>query len=183
MARGRHRGAALLHRGVQQHRHLQAGLRLHLRVPSPTRGRLGFARERTPGAVPELRRPRQPARQAAHPADRQRAARLRRRTRPRVPGRRERRDRALPPRDRRPHRRPPPGREPVRPGPVARSDEHRWRGGPARRLHPLRGVGVDAHRGLGRAHRHPHPRRALVRHPAPVRAGGWAAPCAASPTT
>ncbi len=30
---------------------------------------------------------------------------------------------------------------------------------------------VDAHRGLGRQHRHPHPRRAGVRHPAAVRAG------------
>ena len=30
---------------------------------------------------------------------------------------------------------------------------------------------LDAHRGLGRQHRHPHPRRPRVRHPAPVRAG------------
>ncbi len=30
---------------------------------------------------------------------------------------------------------------------------------------------LDAHRGLGRQHRHPHPRRARLRHAAPLRAG------------
>ena len=38
-------------------------------------------------------------------------------------------------------------------------------------LDPLRGLGVDAHRGLGRQHRHPRARRARLRHPAPLRAG------------
>ena len=36
---------------------------------------------------------------------------------------------------------------------------------------PLRRVGLDAHRGLGRQHRHPRPRRPRLRHPAAVRAG------------
>ena len=35
VARSRHRGAALLHRRVQQHGDLETGLRLHFRVPSP----------------------------------------------------------------------------------------------------------------------------------------------------
>ena len=36
---------------------------------------------------------------------------------------------------------------------------------------PLRRLGLDAHRGLGRQHRHPHPRHPGLRDPAPVRAG------------
>ena len=35
VARSRHRGAALLHRRVQQHVNLETGLRLHFRVPAP----------------------------------------------------------------------------------------------------------------------------------------------------
>ncbi len=35
----------------------------------------------------------------------------------------------------------------------------------------LRGLGLDADRGLGRQHGHPHPRRARLRYPAPLRAG------------
>ena len=38
------------------------------------------------------------------------------------------------------------------------------------RLHPLCGLRLDAHRRLGRQHRHPCPRRARLRHPASVRA-------------
>ncbi len=38
-------------------------------------------------------------------------------------------------------------------------------------LDPLRRLGLDAHRGLGRQHRHPRPRRPRLRHAAPVRAG------------
>jgi type III restriction enzyme len=49
---------------------------------------------------------------------------------------------------------------------AARGDEHRRQEGPARRTDPLRGLGVDAHRGLGRQHRHPRPRRPRLRHPA-----------------
>ena len=45
---GRHPRAALLHRRLQQHVHLQAGLRLHLRLPPRERGRLDDARERPP---------------------------------------------------------------------------------------------------------------------------------------
>ena len=41
----------------------------------------------------------------------------------------------------------------------------------ARRAHPLRRLGRDAHRGLGRQHRHPHPRRPPVPQPAALRAG------------
>ena len=36
---------------------------------------------------------------------------------------------------------------------------------------PLRRLGLDADRGLGREHRHPHPRRPRLRDAAPVRAG------------
>ena len=46
------------------------------------------------------------------------------------------------------------------------------------RHHPLRGIGIDAHRGLGRAHRHPHSRGARVRHATPVRAGSGPRPAA-----
>ena len=67
---------------------------------------------------------------------------------------------------------PQPGREPHRPGPAARGDEHRRQARAARRVDPLRGLGVDAHRGLGREHGHPRPRRPGVRHAAAVRAGG-----------
>ncbi len=69
---------------------------------------------------------------------------------------------ALPgPQRRRAHRR----------GPPARGHEHRRQAGPARRADPLRRLGLDAHRGLGREHRHPHPRRPRVRDAAALRAG------------
>ena len=61
-------------------------------------------------------------------------------------------------------------RQAHRRGPAARGDEHRRQEGQARRAHPLRRLGLDAHRGLGRQHRHPHPR-----HP-----GRSAASCSAS---
>ena len=51
-----HQGAALLHRRLPEHRDLEAGLRLHLRLPSQERGRHDHARERPPRAVPQLRR-------------------------------------------------------------------------------------------------------------------------------
>jgi type III restriction enzyme len=47
------------------------------------------------------------------------------------------------------------GRQHHRPGPAARGDEHRRQARPARRRHPLRRLGLDADRGLGRQHRHP----------------------------
>ena len=56
--------AALLHRRLQQHRDLEARLRLHLRLPPRERGRHDDAGERPARAVPQLRRARQPARRA-----------------------------------------------------------------------------------------------------------------------
>ena len=62
---GGHQGAALLHHRLPEHRHLQAGLRLHLRLPAEERRRHDDAGERAPGAVPQLRRDhRQPAARA-----------------------------------------------------------------------------------------------------------------------
>ena len=55
--------------------------------------------------------------------------------------------------------------------PAARGDEHRRQAGQARRARAMRRVGLDAHRGLGRQHRDPHPRRPRLRHAAPLRAG------------
>ena len=62
-------------------------------------------------------------------------------------------------------------RQAHRRGPAARGDEHDRQEGQARRAHPLRRLGLDAHRGLGRQHRHAHPRHPPLRQPAPVRAG------------
>ena len=47
----------------------------------------------------------------------------------------------------------------------------------------LRRLRLDADRGLGRQHRHPHPGRPRLRHAAALRAGGRPRACAASPTT
>ena len=168
---GGHRGAALLHRRLQQHVDVEAGPRLHRRLLARERGRLHDAGERAAAAVPQLRRARQPARPPAHAAHRQRAARLRRGPRQALPRRRRRRDRALPAGDRRPHRRPAAGRAPVGPGPAPRGDEHRREAGHAGRIDPLRRLGLDAHRGLGRADRHARARRPRLRHAAPLRAG------------
>ena len=43
-----HQGAAVLHHRLPEHRHLEARLRLHLRLPSQERGRHDHAGERTP---------------------------------------------------------------------------------------------------------------------------------------
>ncbi len=43
--------------------------------------------------------------------------------------------------------------------------------GPPGRVDPLRRLRLDAHRGLGREHRDPRPRRPRLRHAAPLRAG------------
>ena len=51
-----HPRAALLHHRLPQHLDLEAGLRLHLRLPPQERGRHDHARERPPRAVPQLRR-------------------------------------------------------------------------------------------------------------------------------
>jgi hypothetical protein len=48
MEKSRHPSSALLHRGLQQHVHVQAGLRLHFRISSGERRRLYDPRERTP---------------------------------------------------------------------------------------------------------------------------------------
>ena len=63
--------------------------------------------------------------------------------------------------------------------PAARGDEYHRQEGQARRAHPLRGLGRHAHRGLGRQHRHPHPRCPPVPQPAAVRAGRRPRPAAA----
>ena len=86
---------------------------------------------------------------------------------------------AFPPRDRRAHRRRAPGGESHRSGPAARGHEHRRQAGAARRVDPLRGVGCDADRGLGRQHGDACARRARLWHAAFVRAGDW--PGAAPP--
>ena len=51
---GTHYSAPVLHRGLQQHLHLQAGLRLHLRFPSREHRWLHHVPEWKPGAVPQL---------------------------------------------------------------------------------------------------------------------------------
>ncbi len=53
------------------------------------------------------------------------------------------------------------------------------RKGSPRRADPLRRFGVDADRGLGRQHRHPHSRRPRLWHAAVVRAGGRPRPAPA----
>ena len=82
-----------------------------------------------------------------------------------------RRDRALPARDRRTHGGHPGRRQPHRPGAPAGGHEHRRQDGAARGGHPLRGLRLDAHRGVGREQRHAHPWDPRLRHAAPLRAG------------
>ena len=152
---------------------LEAGLRLHLRLPPEERRRHDDAGERPPRSVPQFRRDTgNPLPAPEHAAHRQRAARSGRRARRQLSRHGGRRDRALPPRDRRSA----PAtqrarRQHHRPGTAARGHEHRRQARPARRGHPLRRLRLDAHRGLGRQHRHPRPRHPRLRHPAPLRAG------------
>ncbi len=54
---------------------------------------------------------------------------------------------------------------------LLRGGLNRRQEGYARRVDPLRGLGFDADRGLGRQHGDPRPRRAGLRHPAPLRTG------------
>ena len=56
--------------------------------------------------------------------------------------------------------------------PAARSDEHRGQGRQAGRTRQVRRQRLHAHRRLGCPDRHSHPRRARLRHPTAVRAGG-----------
>ena len=100
----RHQRAAGVHRGVQQHRRLQGGLRLHLRLPPHRRRRPRKLRARPAGAVPQLRPVRQPPAAPQHAADRQRAAGIRRGAGQGLPRSRRPGDRPVPPRDRRTHR-------------------------------------------------------------------------------
>ena len=51
-----HQGAALLHHRLPEHRHLEAGLRLHLRLSPEERGRHNDAGERPARTVPQFRR-------------------------------------------------------------------------------------------------------------------------------
>ena len=125
-----------------------------------------------PGQPPAAlqRRGRRLGNPAADDPRRLRPARVRRAAQRRVQEGRGARDRGvqagLPPAQ--PGRR---RRQADRRGPAARGDEHDRQEGQARRAHPLRRVGGDAHRGLGREHRHPHPRHPAVPQPAAVRAG------------
>ncbi len=167
----RHRRSAGIHRRLQQHLDLEAGLRLHLRLPPQARRRHDDTGERPARALPQLRRPRQPAGPAEHAADRLRTARIRRGAGQGLPRDGRGRDRAVPPRDRRAHRRCPRRREHHRSGPAARGHEHRRQEGSPRRVDPLRRLRLDADRRLGRQHRHPHSRRPRLRHPASLRAG------------
>ena len=66
--------------------------------------------------------------------------------------------------------------------PPPRGDEHGRQEGQARRAHPLRRVGVDAHRGLGRQHRHPHPRHPRASAASSSASRSSAAACAAAAT-
>ena len=183
LAARRHRRAAGVHRRLQQHRDLEAGLRMDRR--------LGARRARTasaqtvhagpPRAVPQLRRARQPPAAPEHAADRQRASSnpARRSTTSFREARRRRRSSSSSARW--PQRE---GAGSCR-GEITDSDLLRevmntvGQPGPARRADPLRRLGVDADRRLGHQHRHPHPRRPRLRHPAPVRAGGRPRPAPA----
>ena len=123
-------------------------------------------------ALRQLRRDdRQSARAPEHAADRFRGARIGRSARRQVPRDGGGRDRALPSRHRRTHGRRARRRDHHRPGAAARGDEHGRQEGPARRRHPVRRVGLDAHRRVGRQQRHPHPRHPRVRHAAALRTG------------
>ena len=94
-----HQGAALLHHRLPEHRHLEARLRLHLRLSPQERGR-HRPRSRT-GASPLFRNfdetTGNPLAAPEHAAHRQRAARSRRCARRQLPQHGRRRDRALPP--------------------------------------------------------------------------------------
>ena len=170
-------GPSVLHRGLQQHLHIEAGLRLHLRLSPGERRWLDHAGEWAAGAVPQLRRARQPACPPAHAADRQRAARIRAmrwtitsaawpRTRSTASGARSSSAPATVSR---------PRTSPIR---ILLREVMNTVGkeGPAGRIDSLRGVGLHAHRRLGCQHRHPCAGRARLRHATSVRTGHWPSP-------
>ena len=162
--------AAGLHRRLQQHQRLQARLRLHRRLGEDDR------RRRRPSSSPASCRifsnekdgSLEPA--PEHDPGRLRAARIGRGHERRVQEDRRPRDRGVQGRIPRPLPRPR-RREPDRRRPAARGDEHRRQARQARRARQVRRLRLDAHRGLGRQHRHPRPGRPRLRHPAPLRAG------------
>ena len=168
-ARGARRAAAGDDRRLSQHDRLEARVRLDRRP-----GGRAARRQQTPGARPALAVLERRGRRLEHPAAddhrRLRPARVRRAARSRVQEGRRARDRGvqagLPAAQ--PGRR---RRQAERCRPAARSDEHDRQARQARRAHPLRRVGGDAHRRLGREHRHPHPRHPAVPQPATLRAG------------
>ena len=161
----------MLHRSLQQHLHVEARLRLHIRLPPRKRRRSRHPGTGSSGPVPELRRTRQPPPHTTHGADRQRAARIRGGAGQELPQDGRRRDRALPQGEDGAHRRRSGGGEDHRPGPPPGGDEHGRQGGPSRKRHPLCCVGLHAHRGLGRQHRDTRPGSAGLRDSASVRAG------------
>ena len=170
--KARHRGAALFHHRLQQHLHLQAGLRLHLRVSARERGWHQPTGQRPPGAVPQLSTSTATRSRAPHPADRQRAAGIRRGAGQELP-------RAWPPTRSSASGARSSSAPAIRRQAENLTDQDLLREvmntvGKAGRLgdrHPLRGLGLHAHRRLGRQHRHPRAGRARLRHPAALRAG------------
>ena len=68
--------------------------------------------------------------------------------------------------------------KPDRRGLAPRGHEHGRQDGQARRTRQVRRQCLDAHRRLGRQHRHPCPRYPRLRHAAPLRAGGGPRPAA-----
>ena len=104
MAEARRERPALFDRRLQQHVGVEARLRLHLWLRSRRRQRCLATRRRPAGALPQLRRARQPPPAPEHDPHRQRAARIGRVARQEVPRHGRRRDRAVPPRDRGAHR-------------------------------------------------------------------------------
>ena len=175
LAGKRHQGAALFHHRLPEHRHLEARLRLisgfHRKNEDGTttleNGRLALFRNFDEHGNPLPARTRcsstasssKPAMpwtttSAAWPPTRSSASAARSSSAPATADRRE-------------HH---------RPGTAPRGHEHRRQARPLGRVHPLRGLGLDAHRRLGRQHRHPCPRHSRLRHPASVRAGHWPRP-------
>ena len=167
--RQRHHAAGV-HRRLQQHQRLQAGLRLHRRLGKADR-RTDDRPGRATAHLPQRRRQRRLAAPPEHDPGGQPAARIRRGDERRLQEDRRPRNRGVQGRISRPLPRPR-CREPHRRRPAPRSDEHRRQGRQARRTRQVRGQRLHAHRGMGRQHRHPRSRRARLRHATALRAGG-----------
>ncbi len=165
------RHAARVHRRLLEHDHQQARLRLDRRLgedaarrldASPCRARLPLFSNVEDGRWPD--RPNTPPRRLG-PARVGRGARSRR---SRSRRRRDRRVQAPSTRARFPGR----SADDITDEDILREVMNTvGKTGPPRRADPLRRLGLDAHRGLGRQHRHPHPGHPRLRDPAPVRAG------------